>query len=295
MNADMCGGDTDMRRRGLGRGLDALIPTGIAEPALTGETVMTVPIDSIQPNPFQPRQQFRDEELEVLAASIQAHGVLQPIIVRLKDDGYELVAGERRLRAAQKAGLTEIPAIVRRCSDDEMVALALVENLQREDLNPLDEAHAYRTLVDRFGFTQEEIAARIGKSRVAVTNTLRLLSLPDAIKQALRDGTITEGHGRALLGAPDEGVMMEAFQQVVKSGLSVRQTEALVQRLSKARQRKGKAIDPHLLALQQLLEERLQAPVRLRKGRKGGVLEIRYFSDGELNSLIQRLVGEVQL
>ncbi len=286
---------TDMRRRGLGRGLDALIPTGIAEPAPTSETVTTVPINAVQPNPFQPRQQFRDEELEVLAASVQAHGVLQPIIVRLKDGGYELVAGERRWRAAQKAGLTEIPAIVRQCSDEEMLALALVENLQREDLNPLDEAHAYRTLVDRFGFTQEEIAVRIGKSRPAVANTLRLLSLPDTIKQALRDGTITEGHGRALLGAPDEGVMMEAFRQVVKSGLSVRQTEGLVQRLSKARRRKGRTADPNLMALQRLLEERLQTTVRLRKGKKGGVLEIRYFSDGELNSLIQRLIGEVQL
>ncbi len=223
------------------------------------------------------------------------HGLLQPILVRPKEDGYELVAGERRWRAAQLAGLTEIPAIVRPCSDDELLALALIENLQREDLNPLEEAQAYKTLMERFGLTQETIAERVGKSRAAVANTLRLLSLPEPIKQALRDGTITEGHARALLGASDEGVMMEAFQQVLKHNLSVRQTEMLVQRLTKKQRRRERTTDPHLLALQQILEERLQMPVRLRRGRKGGVLELRFFSDEELEGLIRRLVGEVEL
>lgn len=284
-----------MRRRGLGRGLEALIPTGFEEATTASETVTNLPIHSIHPNPFQPRQQFRDEELQALADSIKMHGLLQPILVRPKGDGYELVAGERRWRAAQLAGLTEIPAIVRHCSDDELLALALIENLQREDLNPLEEAQAYKTLMERFGLTQEIIAERVGKSRAAVANTLRLLSLPEPIKQALRDGTITEGHARALLGASDEGVMMEAFHQVLKLSLSVRQTEMLVQRLTKKRKRRERTSDPHLLALQQILEERLQVPVRLKRGRKGGVLELRFFSDEELEGLIRRLVGEVQL
>ncbi len=284
-----------MRRRGLGRGLDALIPTRWEEPVTTTEAVTHLPVHAIQPNPFQPRQQFYDEELEALADSIKAHGVLQPIVVRPKDGGYELVAGERRWRAAQLAGLAEIPAIIRQCSDEEVLALALIENLQRKDLNPLEEAQAYHLLMERFGFTQEQIAQQVGKSRAAVANTLRLLNLPEPIKQALWEETITEGHARALLGAPDEGLMMEDFQQVVKLSLSVRQTEALVRRLAKARKRIPRAQDPHLIALQQVLEERLQLPVRLRKGRKGGVLELRFYSDEELEHLVQRLIGEVQL
>ncbi len=284
-----------MRRRGLGRGLDALIPTRWEEPVTTTEAVTHLPVHAIQPNPFQPRQQFYDEELEALADSIKAHGVLQPIVVRPKDGGYELVAGERRWRAAQLAGLAEIPAVIRQCSDEEVLALALIENLQRKDLNPLEEAQAYHLLMERFGFTQEQIAQQVGKSRAAVANTLRLLNLPEPIKQALWEETITEGHARALLGAPDEGLMMEAFQQVVKLSLSVRQTEALVRRLAKARKRIPRAQDPHLIALQQVLEERLQLPVRLRKGRKGGVLELRFYSDEELEHLVQRLIGEVQL
>jgi len=285
-----------MRRRGLGRGLDALIPTRWGEEAAPhGEAVTPLPIHAIRPNPFQPRQQFREDELEALAASIKAHGVLQPILVRPKDGGYELVAGERRLRAAQLAGLTEIPAIVRPCSDEELLALALIENLQREDLNPLEEAQAYQTLIEQFGLTQEAIAKQVGKSRAAVANTLRLLQLPEPIKQALREGVITEGHARALLSAPDEGVMVEAFQKVVKFHLSVRQTEALMRRLTKKQKRPSGAVDPHLLALQQVLEERLKLPVRVRKGRKGGVLELRFYSDADLEALVQRLIGEVQL
>ncbi len=284
-----------MRRRGLGRGLEALIPTGLGETTATSEKVTNLPIHSIHPNPFQPRQKFQDEELQALANSIKMHGLLQPILVRPKEDGYELVAGERRWRAAQLAGLTEIPAIVRTCSDDELLALALIENLQREDLNPLEEAQAYKVLVERFGLTQEVIAEKVGKSRAAIANTLRLLGLPEPIKQALRDGTITEGHARALLSANDEGVMMEAFQQILKLNLSVRQTEVLVQRLTRKRKRRDRAADPHLIALQQILEERLKMPVRLRRGRKGGVLELRFFSDEELEELIRRLIGDVLL
>ncbi len=281
-----------MRRRGLGRGLDALIPTELTEPNPPTGAVTMVPIHLIRPNPFQPRQNFRDDELEVLALSIRAHGVLQPIVVRPKGEGYELVAGERRWRAAQRAGLTEIPTIIRPCTDEETLALALIENLQREDLNPLEEAHAYALLMERFGFTQEEIAQRVGKSRAAVANTLRLLQLPEPIQRALREGTITEGHARALLGAPDDGAMMEAFQLVLKHHLSVRQTEALIRRLAQP-QRRRHFEDPHWKALQRLLEERLQVPVRLRKGRKGGVLEIRFFSDDELTALVQRLAGDL--
>lgn len=284
-----------MKRRGLGRGLEALIPTSWGETTETSEIVTNLPIHSIHPNPFQPRQQFDDEELRALAESIKVHGLLQPVLVRPREDGYELVAGERRWRAAQLAGLTEIPAIVRHCSDDELLALALIENLQREDLNPLDEAHAYKVLMEKFGLTQEAIAERIGKSRATIANTLRLLALPDPIKQALRNGKISEGHARALLSAPDEGVMMDVFQQVIKHSLSVRQTEMLIQRLTKRAKRRERTADPNLLALQQILEERLQLPVRLKRVRKGGVLELRFFSDEELEGLVRRLIGEVQL
>lgn len=284
-----------MKRRGLGRGLEALIPAGWSEPTVAGEVVINLPIHLVRPNPFQPRQQFKREELEALAESIKTHGLLQPILVRPKDGEYELVAGERRWRAAQLAGLTEIPAIIRHCSDDELLALALIENLQREDLNPLDEAQAYKVLMEKFGLTQEAIAGKVKKSRAAVANTLRLLGLPEPIKQALRDDAITEGHARALLGAPDEGVMMEVFQQVIKLGLSVRQTESLIKRLTSRRKRRERSLDPHLLALQQILEEKLKAPVRLKRGRKGGVLEIQFFSDEELENLVRKLVGEVQL
>ncbi len=285
-----------MRRRSLGRGLDALIPTSFSEElTTTGETVINLPVNSIQPNPFQPRQQFRDEELQALAMSIKRHGLIQPILVRPREGGYELVAGERRWRAAQIAGLTEIPAIVRTCSDDELLALALIENLQREDLNPLEEAQAYKVLIERFNLTQEAIAERVGKSRASIANTLRLLSLPEPIKKALRDEQITEGHARAVLGAPDEGVMMEVFQQIMKLGLSVRQTERLIQRLAKKPRKRERNIDPNLLALQQVLEERLRMPVRIKKGRKGGVLELRFFSDEELELVVKRLIGEVQL
>jgi len=284
-----------MKRRGLGRGLEALIPTSWGETATIVETVTNLPVNSIRPNPFQPRQHFKTEELEALAESIKMHGLLQPILVRPKNGGYELVVGERRWRAAQLAGLTEIPAIIRHCSDDELLALALIENLQREDLNPLDEAQAYKVLTEKFGLTQEAIAERVGKSRAAVANTLRLLGLPEPIKQALRDGTITEGHARALLGAPDEGVMMEVFQRLIKHSMSVRQTELLIQRLTRKRKKQEHTLDPNLFALQQILEERLQAPVKLRRGRKGGVLEIRFFSDEELEGLVKKLVGEIQL
>lgn len=284
-----------MKRRGLGRGLEALIPTSWSEATPTSEAITNLPVHSIKPNPFQPRQQFSNEELEALAESIKMHGLLQPVLVRPKEEGYELVAGERRWRAAQLAGLTEIPAIVRHCSDDELLALALIENLQREDLNPLDEAQAYKVLMEKFGLTQEAIAERVGKSRTAIANTVRILTLPEPIKQALREGKISEGHARALLSAPDEGVMMEVFQQVLKHSLSVRQTEMVIQRLAKRKKRREHTSDPYLLALQQILEDRLQLPVRLRRGRKGGVLELRFFSDEELESLVKRLVGEVQL
>ncbi|MCS7264826.1 MAG: ParB/RepB/Spo0J family partition protein [Armatimonadetes bacterium] len=284
-----------MKRRGLGRGLDALIPTSFSEGVAESETVTNLPINSIQPNPFQPRQKFNEEELEDLAMSIKIHGLLQPIIVRPKEGSYELVAGERRWRAAQMAGLKEIPAIVRTCSDDELLALALVENLQREDLNPLEEAQAYKTLMEKFGLTQEAIAELLSKSRATIANTVRLLGLPQPIKQALRDGQITEGHARALLAAGDEGIMMEVFQQILKIGLSVRQTENLIQRLTKKQRKRERNLDPNFAALQQVLEEKLQLPVRLKKARKGGILELRFFSDEELENLIKRLVGEFQL
>ena len=220
------------RRSGLGKGLGALIPT---EPPVTsseGEILREVPLASVEPNRYQPRQEFDADDLSSLTASIRELGVLQPILVRPldgSDDTFELIAGERRLRAAKRAGLVTIPVLVRAdVSDQSSLEQALVENLQRADLNTVEEAEAYQRLIDEFGLTHDETAVRVGKSRAAVTNTLRLLQLPAGVKEAIKDGSISAGHGRALLGTPDRGLQEDICAVVVAKGLSVRSTEELV-------------------------------------------------------------------
>jgi len=224
-----------MRKRGLGRGLDALIPPAGGEAweagAGVGSNIVEIEVDRIKPNPFQPRHKMDQKALQELADSIRVHGILQPVVVRQVEDGYQLVTGERRWRAAMLAGLKKLPAVIRQCDDQEMIEFALIENLQREDINPIEEAEAYFQLARRFGMTQEEIAARVGKSRAAVANTMRLLQLPEPIKEAIRNGELSEGHGRALLALDDEQKMLHAFSLVQRHNLSVRQTEELVQRL----------------------------------------------------------------
>ena len=277
------------RQQGLGRGLAALIPQR-ANP--TGS--IEIAISRIRPNPRQPRQRIGQAELETLAASITAHGVLQPILVIETIDGYQLVAGERRLRASQLAGLDRIPAIVRQLADRDQLELALVENLQREDLGPLEEAHAFRSLVDEFGLSQEDIAARVGRARSTIANTLRLLDLDERVQAALVDGSISEGHARALGGlATDQ--QARVVTTVVDQQLSVRQTEELVRRLREPRPIAPEAtrprLEPELEHVEEELRRALGTKVTLARSRRGGRIVIEYYSDEELGQLYDRLIG----
>jgi len=283
------------KKRGLGRGLGALIPQtpGAAAPGVT-----EVSIQSIEPNPYQPRQGTNDESLQELADSIREHGVIQPLIVTqvphedpLAPPRYQLVTGERRWRAAQRAGLATVPVMVKETTPQEMLELALVENIQRADLSPLEEAQAYTQLMQDFGLTQEEVATRVGKSRTAVANTVRLLRLPQVAKEALAAGEISEGHARALLGLPDEALQRHALAEVRKQDLNVRQTEALVRRLLHPRPPKPPPT-PETRALEDQLRAALGTPVRLHRGRKGGRLVIQFFSEEELQAIYDRLVGQ---
>ena len=287
--------NTDTRRpgSGLGRGLSALIPT-----ALHGAATTDIPLESIRRNRFQPRVHIADDELERLAASVREHGVLQPVLVTKTDGGYELVAGERRVRAAEMAGLSRIPAVVRDVSEHERLALALVENLQRADLNPLDEARAFQRLGDEFGLTQEEIAVRVGRSRSGIANTLRLLETSPAIQEAVASGAISEGHARAIATVSDHAAQAELLAVVETRGLNVRQTEELARRLrddgpaheSTVRRRPA---DPELERLEAGLREALGTKVTVQPGRRGGRITIQYYDSDDLGRIYERLMGGV--
>ncbi len=286
------------KRSGLGKGLESLIPTGQVTPAgkSAGTTgVMQVPVSQVSPNPRQPRTHFDSAELEELAASIREHGVIQPLIVskKNKDSGYILIAGERRLQASIHAGLKTVPVIVRQTTDQEKLLLALIENVQREDLNPLEEANAYQQLADEFGLSHEEISSHVGKSRVAVTNTLRLLKLPKVVQTALVEEQITEGHARALLMLETPVSQTAALHQVVARDLSVRQTEEYVRKLKgeKPAAKAKPAPLPDILALEERLRSALGTKVNLRHSKKGrGTLTLHFYSDEELNSLLDKLL-----
>lgn len=279
------------KRSGLGKGLDALIPSGGFESDSAADLgVVEIPTQDIKPNPRQPRQKFDPQELNSLAASLQEHGIIQPLIVSQggKPGEYILVAGERRLLAARQVGLASVPALVRETSDQQRLELALVENVQRADLGPLETAEAYRQLSEEFGLSHEEIGKRVGKSRVAVTNTLRLLQLPPSIQQALTDGAITEGHARTLLSLPTSHSQAAALATILTKELNVRQTEELIRRLSgdKTSPKPKPAPPPEVKAIEERLQARLGTRVTLRHGRKGGSLTIHYYSDEELESIL---------
>jgi ParB family transcriptional regulator, chromosome partitioning protein len=286
------------KRPGLGKGLDALIPIGDAN--LGGNTVsasgvIEILLDDISPNPRQPRTRFNYEELEELTASIREHGIIQPLILTHGEmpGTYTLIAGERRWQAAKQAGLDRVPAIIREATEQERLELALIENIQRTDLSPLEAAEAYRHLADDFGLSQDAIAQRVGKSRVAVSNTMRLLKLPEKVRQALADGRITEGHARALLGLSTQQAQIAALHTVLKNTLTVRQTEELVRKLTG--QKPDRALKPSLPAeikeLEEQLRNQLGTRVTLNHKRKGGTLVIHYYSDEELNALAEKLLG----
>jgi ParB family chromosome partitioning protein len=281
------------RKSGLGRGLDALIPGGETE---RPGGVRQIPLSELRPNPRQPRRDVPRHELDELTESIRMHGVLQPLVVTPAADGkgYLLIAGERRLQAARLAGLGAVPAVVRLADERQSLELALVENLQREDLDPLEAAEGYRQLVDDFGLTHEEVARRVGKSRPTVSNTLRLLKLPATVRQALASGKLSEGHARALLPLPTTQSQAAAAQTVLKRGLSVRQTEELVQRLMGQRPRvaPGRRRSPEEADIEERLRRALGTKVSLRRARKGGTVVIHYYSEEELEALIDRLLGD---
>lgn len=273
------------RRGGLGRGLGALLPeSGLQD----------IPVEHIRPNPLQPRQAFVEEELEDLANSIREHGILQPVVVSRQPEAgaYQLIVGERRWRAAQHAGLATIPALVRSTGSREALEIALVENLQRTNLSPLETAEAYAALISEFGITQEQVAARVGKSRSAVANTLRLLNLAHAVKEALAANTISEGHARALLRLTAE-LQIYALAEIEKRGLNVRQTERLVKKLlGSPPTTKAKPSDARSGAWEDSLRRALETKVEIKRRGKQGTIRIHFFSDEELESLIDRLLTE---
>ena len=282
------------QKSGLGRGLGALIPGG--ENTYTENGAMLVPVNMISPNPRQPRSTSHPQELDELTASVREHGVLQPLIVTPGDPvgHYVLIAGERRLQAARQAGLTSVPVVVRQATDQQRLELAIIENVQRYDLSPLEEAEAYRQLAEDFALSHEDIAAQVGKSRVAVTNTLRLLKLPDAVKNALIESRISEGHARALLALPTADAQTAALRTVLSQELNVRQTEELVRKLTgeKPIQKPKPAPQPEVVELEERLRASLGTKVILRSGRKGGTVTIHYYSNEELEALMEKLLKE---
>src|SRR5438067_4999656 len=284
-----------LKRPALGRGLGALIPGGSPSER---KGVLNLGIEEIRPNRHQPRRHFDEGHIEELAESIRSKGVLLPLIVRRANDGYVLVAGERRWRAAQRAGLRELPVMVREVSEKEAFELALIENIQREDLNPVEEAEAFKRLIEEHGLTQEELAVRVGKERSTVANALRLLRLPEAIKQAIVGGQLSMGHARALLALSDETDLRRAAEKVIAEQLSVRAVEALVQRL-KSKRLPAQKREPHSSAqvrhLVEKLQRRLGAKVELKDKGNKGTLEIRYQNLADLDRILATILGGQRL
>lgn len=270
------------KKSGLGRGLGSLLGEAVVEAGTAPDTML--PIDLIERNPHQPRRSFDEAALQELADSIAEHGILQPILVRAKGDGYEIVAGERRYQAARRAGLTEVPVLVREVSDEESFQLALVENLQRADLNPIEEALGYRTLIQEQGLTQTELARIVSKSRSAVTNTLRLLDLPEAVQELMADGKLSAGHARAILAVPDPEARERLAQKVVAEGLSVRATERLAPLFSVAEQPKPTrpAAPASYRRAAQLLRDSLGTSVRVKQVRGKNKIEISFTDEEDL-------------
>lgn len=279
-----------VQKRGLGRGLSALIPGAEG----SGATSLEIPLAELESNPLQPRRHFEQAALEELAATIRAHGVLTPVVVRRAPHGYQVVAGERRVRAARLAGLTRIPAVIKEASNAQALEMALVENLQREDLNPVEAAEAYRRLTEEFGLTQEEVAERLGRDRSSVANALRLLRLPRRLREDLAAGVLSEGHARALLGLEKVADQLKARDLILKRGLTVRATEALVRRLRRGTRGPGgrpQVGDPNLRALEDQLRVALGTKVRIVRNGKAGSLEISFFSDEDLTRLVELIAG----
>lgn len=275
-----------MKRKALGRGLDALLPK--KEKA---SSLIELDLDQIHPNPLQPRLQFKPEKLDGLASSLAQDGVLQPIVVRQVEENFEIIAGERRWRAAQKAGLERIPALIQDVSDERMLELALVENIQRDELSPIEEAHAYQLMVDQFGLTQEQVAGRVGRSRTAVANILRLLRLPKELQKEVIEGNLSMGHARALLPLSRRDQTSLAHK-IIKNGLSVRETEKRVQRILEGPSKPAKAKDPNVRSAEKRLEEAWKTRVEIRQRGHKGQIVFHFHSQEELDRLFEELLDQ---
>lgn len=274
--------------RGLGRGLDSLIPGGSDEPKAGASEIKVGLIDV---NPHQPRTVFNQEELEELSASIKKHGVLQPLVVSPEGDHFQLIAGERRLRASKLAGLATVPVIIREADEHQKLELAIIENVHRSDLNPIDEAISYRKLVEEFNYSQEEVAEAMGKSRASVANKIRLLALPTEMKRALKEGKITEGHGKALLSIEDPKKREAVFQAIITGNLNVRDAESRARQSGIPGRESSFEIDLAIKQLADDLKSYLGSRVKIKDTAKGGKIEINYYSQEELNRIYQKIKG----
>jgi len=285
-------GKVKHKKMALGKGLGALIP-GLEKEEEAKPDFFYCDIDLIRPNRFQPRATFSEEDLQELADSIKTQGVLQPLLVRQDDAGYELIAGERRLRAAKRAGLTQVPVVIKRVTDDKLLEMSLVENIQRENLNPIEEAEAYHRLISQLDLTQDQASARVGKSRSAVANFLRLRQLPDQIKANITDGTLSMGHARALLGAETAAQQLAAWRAVISKKLSVRETENLVRRLKSQKKTPKVSLNRseqiYLTSLAEDLSRHLGTKTLIKKDGQKGKVEIEFYSNDDLERLIERL------
>ena len=283
-----------MKRKALGKGLDALIPSTGMPTGEASRTLTKLGIEEIHRNPRQPRQYFDKTKLHELADSIRENGILQPLVVRKSRDGYEIIAGERRWRAAQEADLKQVPCIIQAVSDQEILELALIENIQRDDLSPIEEACAYRMMADDFSLTQEEIARKVGKSRVAVTNILRLLQLPLTIQEMVTQGKLSMGHARALLPLPDEKIQDQLAREIIKSDLSVRQTENKVRHLlAKKVDKKPAPPDPNVIEARKKLEEHWKTRVEITGTERSGRIVFYYHSAEERDRIYEELLGDL--
>ena len=281
------------KQRGLGRGLGALIDDFSPEPGQ--ETITKLPLQKVEPNPNQPRRSFDEEELQALADSIAKHGILQPLAVRALDGGfYQIIAGERRWRAARMAGLDEVPVVVLEADDRTVMELALIENLQRQDLNPMEEAEGYRVLMEDYGLTQEQAAARVGKSRPAVTNALRLLALPDEVRAMVENGTLSAGHARAVLSLPSERLQKAAAQRIIALRLSVRQAEAMCKRMAageKTEKPKSELTVDYVGECEKALTKQLGRRVKIVSGKRKGRFELEFYGEDDLQRLYDALLS----
>jgi len=281
-----------MERKALGKGISALIPE---RESGHEEKIIYVPTNQIKPNPFQPREDFNDQSIEELAQSIKEKGVIQPLLVRRKGDAYELIAGERRLRAANLLNINEIPIIIKDVEDRDSLELALIENIQRQGLNPIEEAHAYQYLLDKFQVTQEKISEVLGKGRVTITNTLRLLRLPQEIQDEMKKGRITFAHGRTLLELDDANQQRRLAQDIISKDLSVRELENLIKmhRPKAMKRRMGQAIrDPYVAVLEEELQHSLATKVRISKRKKRGHISIEFYSQEDLERIVKKIRGD---